>query len=74
MRSAFPTPRESRRLCWRNLLFQFINPKFGVITAILYTLLAWSVNVNVSIYGMPQYGDVAQVSLAAILASAHSWR
>ncbi|HEY9517296.1 MAG TPA: metallophosphoesterase [Gemmatimonadaceae bacterium] len=67
VRSAFPTPRESRRLCWRNLLFQFINPKFGVITAILYTLLAWSVNVNVSIYGMPQYGDVAQVSLAAIL-------
>lgn len=66
-RSSFPTPRESRRLCWRNLLFPFINPRFGLVTAVLYTLLAWSVNVNVSIYGMPQVRDVARVSLAAIL-------
>jgi hypothetical protein len=67
VQAAFPTPRESRRLSWRNLLFPLINPKFGIATATLYVLLAWAVNVNVSVYGLPQYRDVIHASLTGVL-------
>jgi hypothetical protein len=67
VRKAFPSASESRRLCWRNLLFPLINPKFGITTALLYLLLAWSVNVNVSTFGIPQYGEVAQATLEGLL-------
>jgi hypothetical protein len=40
-RKTFPTPRESRRLCWHNLAFVWHNPSFGVLTGLLYLLLAW---------------------------------
>ncbi|MGZ3461083.1 MAG: hypothetical protein ACXU86_21560, partial [Archangium sp.] len=40
-RKMFPTPEESRRLCWRNLGFLGHNPRFGIVTGLLYLLLAW---------------------------------
>ena len=42
-KAAYPEPATSRRLCWRNLVFPFRNPNFGVLTAFLYLLVAWSV-------------------------------
>jgi 3',5'-cyclic AMP phosphodiesterase CpdA len=39
LRSAYPAESVSRRLCWRNLLFPFINPKFGLAMGSLYGLL-----------------------------------
>ncbi len=52
-RAAFPTARESRRLTWRNLLFVGKNPGFGVLTGILYTLLAWALAVDIGATGAP---------------------
>jgi hypothetical protein len=40
---SYPTVRESARLCWRNLLFPFLNPTFGMATAAAYVLIAWLV-------------------------------
>ncbi|WP_233166578.1 metallophosphoesterase [Archangium sp. Cb G35] len=40
-RKTFPSKEESRRLCWRNLGFLGHNPSFGVLTGLLYLLLAW---------------------------------
>jgi len=67
VRKTFPSAAESRRLCWRNLLFPLINPKFGIVTALLYTLLAWSVNADVSAVEAPRYGDAARLSFAGLL-------
>ncbi|HJZ82453.1 MAG TPA: hypothetical protein VKD91_18970, partial [Pyrinomonadaceae bacterium] len=43
LREAFPKPEVSSKLTWRNLGFLFINPRFGCLTALLYTLTCWSV-------------------------------
>jgi hypothetical protein len=40
-RSAYPEESVSRRLTWRNLLFPFINPKFGLAMGSLYGLLGY---------------------------------
>ncbi|WP_239470341.1 metallophosphoesterase [Archangium violaceum] len=40
-RKTFPAAEESRRLCWRTLGFVGHNPKFGVLTGLLYLLLSW---------------------------------
>lgn len=40
---SYPTPTESRRLAWRNLLFPVLNPTFGLATALGYLLFAWAV-------------------------------
>jgi hypothetical protein len=46
LRTAFPSTKTSRRLCWRNLLFLFRNPFFGSVSGILYLLASWSVVTN----------------------------
>ena len=38
---AYPSESTSRRLAWRNLLFPFINPKFGLAMGSLYGLLGY---------------------------------
>lgn len=42
LKAAFPDPARSRRMAWRNLLFPFINPKFGVVTGAIYSFVGWS--------------------------------
>jgi hypothetical protein len=41
LRAAYPAESVSRRLTWRNLLFPFINPKFGLAMGSLYGLLGY---------------------------------
>lgn len=41
LRCAYPTETTSRRLAWRNLLFPFINPRFGLAMGSLYGLLGY---------------------------------
>jgi len=45
LKTSFPSVEESKRLSWGNLLFIRHNPKFGLVTAVLYLLLGWSVKV-----------------------------
>ncbi|WP_224241975.1 MATE family efflux transporter [Hyalangium gracile] len=46
-RKCFPSAKESRRACWRNLGLVTSNPRFGVLTGLLYMLLAWALAVNI---------------------------
>lgn len=41
LKAAYPAESVSRRLAWRNLLFPFINPKFGWVTASIYAMVGW---------------------------------
>lgn len=41
LRAAYPSESVSRALTWRNLLFPFINPKFGYAMGSLYGLLGY---------------------------------
>jgi hypothetical protein len=67
--ASFPHPEDSRRLAWRNLLFPYYNPKFGVITAILYLLLGWSVQAPVAQYDLSQVGAAVGALRDAVLRS-----
>lgn len=53
-RKCFPSAQESRRLCWRNLGLAVSSPRFGLLTGLLYMLLAWVLSVNLSEAQVPQ--------------------
>jgi hypothetical protein len=69
LQSAFPSERDSRRLCWRNLLFPVWNPQFGLVTGILYGLTAWSVLADLSIYGIGQFTTAVAATVNLTLQS-----
>ncbi len=50
----FPSPAESRRLAWQNLGLVASNPRFGVLTGLLYTLLAWALAVDIASANVPK--------------------
>jgi hypothetical protein len=41
VKATYPDMRRSKRLAWRNLLFPFLNPGFGIVPATVYLLTAW---------------------------------
>ncbi len=43
LRKSFPEIETSKKLVYRDLLFLFLNPGFGILTAIIYLLTAWIV-------------------------------
>ena len=45
---AFPCYECSKKLDKRNLWFQWNNPKFGIVTALLYPLVAWLMHGEIS--------------------------
>jgi hypothetical protein len=47
-RKCYPSAQESRRLTWGNLGFLIHNPRLGVLTGLLYSLLAWALATNIS--------------------------
>ncbi len=46
LEAEYPTRETSNRICRRNLMFPFLNPRFGLITSCLYTIAAWSFSVD----------------------------
>ena len=42
-KKVFPDVKTSARLTWRNLLFPFLNWKFGLLMGALYVMIAWSI-------------------------------
>jgi Calcineurin-like phosphoesterase len=75
LKSNFPDERTSRRLTWRNLLFPYLNPRFGFLTAILYFLMSWEVMADIGRYGLGEIGPAfgATVRLALLHAGAVFW-
>jgi hypothetical protein len=56
LKKSFPDVKQSRKLCWNNLKFPLINPRFGIVTGLLYLLIAWAVKADLSQFGLSQTG------------------
>jgi hypothetical protein len=72
LKQCFPDEKISRRLCWRNLRFLYLNPLFGLMTGLLYMLTAWSVMPHIESfdsYGPHDLGQVVCKTLTAALGS-----
>lgn len=67
--ASFPAPAESRRLAWRNLAFPVLNLRFGIATGLLYFVLGWAVQADVSRFGLTEIGGALGVVAVAIIRS-----
>lgn len=70
LKSSFPDEATSRRLGWRNLLFPYHNPRFGLLAAALYFMLSWEVMADVGRYGLGEVGLALGVVLRTALLEA----
>lgn len=64
LQQSFPELAESKKLASRNLLFPFINPKFGILTAALYLLTAWAAKSPVGQYGLDETWEAITMALS----------
>lgn len=73
LQGCFPSTKDSRRLCWRNLIFPYLNRTFGIVTAALYLLLTLSVIASLNDPHIPtltyQFGSITAVVLESALNS-----
>ncbi len=69
LKASFPGWWRSFGLAFRNLLFPFINPWFGLATALLYSLLAWSAQPNIGSYQLSGFCGAMRVALGEGLRS-----
>lgn len=67
LEKSFPDERASRRLGWRNILFPFLNPHFGFLTALLYVLTAWTVMADVGRFGIADIGPAIATYFETVL-------
>ncbi|MFT3930147.1 MAG: hypothetical protein QM709_07595 [Spongiibacteraceae bacterium] len=67
LEKSFPDEKSSRRVTWRNLLFPLLNPKFGVVTGVLYLLTGWATHLDLSQYGISQICEALSVSANKVL-------
>lgn len=58
LKKSFPDPDTSRKLCWRNFAFLFLNPSFGILTGFFYLLTVWTTKIDLSPFGMQDVGRV----------------
>ena len=68
LRATYPSVRRSWWLSFRNLAFGWINPKFGIVTAIVYFTTAWLVGAAVG-FARPAGAVEALVLTAAAFAT-----
>ena len=67
LRASFPTPRESARLTWRNVLFPWTNFSFGLLPGLMYLLVSWSVMADLGKIGFSRFGAAVTTTLTAAL-------
>jgi hypothetical protein len=70
VKAAFPNEATSRRLAWRNLLFLYYNPKFGILMAVAYFLTSWAMMVDIGHFGLHQIGPAFETTLRFALVQA----
>ena len=64
---SYPDAATSARVTWRNLLFPFINPKAGWLTAIVYTLSAWFAASRLNLAATDQFSHALVSALVLAL-------
>jgi hypothetical protein len=67
----FPSLSDSRRLTYQNLLFPILNWRFGLITAVLYTMIGWSMVADIGAYpiNLDQFMPAATATVKSALSS-----
>lgn len=48
LKKSFPDQATSKKLCWRNFGFLFLNPYFGLLTGLFYLLTCWTIKTDLS--------------------------
>jgi hypothetical protein len=66
-KQSWPPTAKSKSLCRRNAFFPLLNPKFGVVPAVLYLLTAWSVLAPIGDLGVSDIGTVIHTTLTSLL-------
>jgi Calcineurin-like phosphoesterase len=67
LKESFPSPDDSKKLGWKNFAFLFLNPWFGLLTAIFYVLTAWAAKSDVGQYGLSDWDLVVGQAIATAL-------
>jgi hypothetical protein len=60
LKTSYPAVATSRRLAWRNLLFPYYNPRFGLLTGSLYFLTSWAVMADIGHFGIREIGSAIE--------------
>lgn len=64
---SYPDASTSTRLAWRNLLFPFINPRAGWITATAYAMSAWLASARLNLSDIDTFGGAFRSAFAVAL-------
>lgn len=67
LKETFPTTAKSKELGRKNVLFFKYNPWFGVLTAAIYLLTAWSVMADVGKFGIAEIIPAIKTTLHAAM-------
>ena len=65
LQKCFPDEKTSKNLTYRDLLFLFLNPGFGIVTGILYMLTAWMVSTTIDFKTFENPGGVYESVIVA---------
>jgi hypothetical protein len=65
VKATYPDMATSSRLAWRNLLFPFLNPAFGIVPASVYLMTAWLVGAAAGGATPESPRDALRVTLSA---------
>jgi hypothetical protein len=69
LKRSYPTVETSRALTWRTLMFPVLNPRFGLVTALIYLLTCQAVQIDLSKVPFGDIGTAAGMVLYAVLRS-----
>ena len=65
LKASYPSPRRSHRLTYRNLLFAYRSPRFGIVPAAVYLMTVWMVSAAVVQPGPGGVADAIEVTFQA---------
>ncbi|HEX9543790.1 MAG TPA: metallophosphoesterase [Pyrinomonadaceae bacterium] len=69
LQRSYPPEDVSKKMGRSNFLFPKINPKFGILTSILYLLTAWTVMANVGGFGLTRIWSAIKTTLSTAMVS-----
>lgn len=58
LKKSYPDTETSKKLAFRDLLFLFLNPGFGIVTAVLYLLTTWLVGATIHFSAPADFWDI----------------
>lgn len=67
LQKSFPDNHISRKLCFRNVFFPFLNPVFGVVTGLVYLLTAQAFQSGIGSFGANRFVEAIHTVVADAL-------